>query len=329
MKICIVKLSAMGDIVHAMISLQFIKNKYPSYTIDWIVEKSFEGVLANNPDINKVLPIELKKVKTNKLEIFKQISLLKEYSKNNYDIVIDAQGLIKSAIVARIVGNKIVNSYIVGFDKYSTRESLASLFYDKKVNIAYSQNVILRNLKVICSTLGVKVSEDEILAKKSFLNSTKNNNTQKQIVFIVGASLTNKMYPKEKFLELSYALNSKIILVWGNEKEKEIAQWIHENNTLCQIAPKGNLDDLKALLSCASIVIGADTGPTHMAWGLNVPSITIFGNTPSKRNTYKTKINLIVDSNTCVDPNKLDKNDLSIKDIDINDIMNKIGELNE
>ncbi|MCK4737493.1 MAG: lipopolysaccharide heptosyltransferase I, partial [Sulfurimonas sp.] len=98
MKICIVKLSAMGDIIHAMVALQFIKKEIPNAQIDWVVESGFKGVLENNPDIDNILPINLKSIKKKKSEVFNQFKILKTYSKNNYDIVIDAQGLLKSAI---------------------------------------------------------------------------------------------------------------------------------------------------------------------------------------------------------------------------------------
>ena len=107
----------MGDIIHAMVALQFMKRSFPNAQIDWIVEEGFKSVLENNPDIDNILPINLKSIKKNKKEIFSQIKLLNSYGKNNYDIVIDAQGLLKSAIAAKIVGGRIVNSKIIGFDK--------------------------------------------------------------------------------------------------------------------------------------------------------------------------------------------------------------------
>ncbi|RLA72072.1 MAG: lipopolysaccharide heptosyltransferase I, partial [Epsilonproteobacteria bacterium] len=189
MRICIVKLSAMGDIIHAMVALQFIKKELPNCTIDWIVEEGFKGILENNPHINKILPINLKSIKSNKSEIFNQIKILNTYSKNNYDVVIDAQGLIKSAIVSKIVGGRVINSKIVGFDRDSIREKIATYMYDETVNISYSWNVIDRSVKVISLPLNLKVNVNNILAKKPFLYyNTKDNSIKDYIVFVVGAS---------------------------------------------------------------------------------------------------------------------------------------------
>jgi heptosyltransferase-1 len=149
---------------------------------------------------------------------------LREYGRNNYDVVIDAQGLLKSAIVSKIVGNRVVGSFIAGFDKDSIRESIASWFYDKKVFIPYDKNVIDRNIKLVSKSLDFQISKEEILDKKPFLyfNSQKIIEGE-YIVFVVGASKENKIYPKEKFLELAERLDQKIIIVWGNEEEEKTA----------------------------------------------------------------------------------------------------------
>ena len=75
------------------------------------------------------------------------------------------------------------------------------------------------------------------------------------------------------------------------------------------------------------LVIGGDTGPTHMAWALNTPSITLFGSTPGYRNTYATTINRIIESKSGVNPYKINKNDFSIKTIQVNDIVKISKEL--
>jgi heptosyltransferase-1 len=315
-RICIIKLSAMGDIIHAMVALEFIKKNYRNARIDWIVENGFKGVLENNPNIDNILPVNLKSIKTKKMEIFNQIKLLNKYSKNNYDMVIDAQGLIKSAIVAKLVGSKTVGSEIVGFDKDSIREGISSWFYDRTVSIGYEKNVIDRNIKVLCKSLDIEVSKKDLKEKEKFLYFNKSESTQNNnIIFVVGASKANKVFPKEKFLELATLLNEVILVVWGNKEEFETAEWLSSKSDFIKISQKGNLDDLKRNISKSRLVIGADTGPTHMAWALNIPSITIFGNTPEYRNTYVTDINKVIKSNSVVDPLKLDKNDFSINTI--------------
>ncbi|QKF82568.1 lipopolysaccharide heptosyltransferase I [Halarcobacter ebronensis] len=317
MKIAIVKLSAMGDIIHAMIALQFLKKYNSNIKIDWFVERAFSQVLEENPDIDNIYKIDLKAIKKDKSKIFSQIKELREYSKNSYDLVIDAQGLIKSAIVSRLLGKKIA-----GFSKDSTREGLASIFYSTKVESDYSKNVIERNLDVILKPFEINFSKDDILNKKSFLFFKKSieidsflSQTKKSILLIVGASWPSKIYSKEKFAKISNYLEENILIAWGNEDEKASATFIASNSN-AKVLPKLDLNNLKYLVSKVDLVIGNDTGPTHMAWALNIPSITIFGCTPGKRNTYETKINKVIESDSFVNPLKLNREDFSINSID-------------
>lgn len=326
MKIAIVKLSAMGDIVHAMVALQYMKKVKPLLHIDWIVEEGFAGLLEGNPDIDNILPVNLKAIKKNKMAFFTEIKRIKAYAKNNYDLVIDAQGLVKSAMTAKLLGKKVV-----GFSKNSIREGLASYFYTETIEIPYEKNAIERNVKVLCEPLDIEVNREDILQKERFLYFSNDESSKKEngdyVLFIVGASVPNKMYPKEKFLALAQDMNENIVAVWGNEVEKEIAAYLAKNTENVTIAPKLTLNALKSTIAHATLVIGGDTGPTHMAWGLNVPSITLFGNTPSERNTYITDINKVIFSETKVDALRLDKSDFSIREIDPGEIASMAKEM--
>ncbi len=322
-RIAVVKLSAMGDIIHAMVALQFIKKQYPNLVIDWFVESAFSDILEHNPHINNIYTVNLKNIKNKKSEIFSQIARIKEYSKNNYDLIIDAQGLIKSALVAKLLGKNIA-----GFSKNSIRERFASFFYNIKVDIAYDQNAIMRNAKVLAAPLGFEISKNDILNKEPFLFFKEEqpiindylDTKKKNIIFVIGASWISKMYSKDKFVKIINALDQNALIVWGNEFERVTATYIAANSS-AKVLPKLDLNTLKALLSKADLVIGNDTGPTHAAWALNVPSITIFGNTPGKRNTYVTPINAIIESDSVVNPFKIDKKDLSINKINEKDII--------
>jgi len=318
MKICIVKLSAMGDIIHAMVALQFIKKKIPNAQIDWVVESGFRGVLEGNPHIDNILPISLKSIKKNKSEIFTQYKILKTYSKNSYDMVIDAQGLLKSAIVSRIIGAKI----IAGFDKESIREGVASIFYNNKVSIAYDANTIDRNATVVCEPLGIKATSQMILDKEKFLFSSSHVETLAESfnLFVIGSTWESRNYPKEKFVEIADELKTQTYIVWGSEEEHEKAIWMSERSEYLDVLPRGSLDELKYVISKCSLLIGNDTGPTHMAWGLNIPSITIFGPTPTNR-VYVTLINKVVKSHSKINHYKLNKNDFSIVDIKPSEII--------
>jgi heptosyltransferase-1 len=316
MKIAIVKLSAMGDIVHAMVALQFIKAAFPDCQIDWVVEQGFAGVLADNPDIDNILPLNLKALKTDKLALFAEIAKVRGYGQNGYDWVIDAQGLIKSAVVARLLAARCV-----GFDQHSIREKWAALFYSQTIDYPYDANTIDRNVAVLTQAFGLSISSGQILAKQPFLYFRSPqidladyfSNDQANIVLVIGSTWPSRNYPLESYLKVIFGLEANFLICWGNEKEHWMAQWLAERS-LARVLPQMSLNDLKATIAKADLLIGNDTGPTHMAWGMNRPSITLFGPTPVSR-VYQTDINKVLKSPSVVDPFKLDKQDFSIKQI--------------
>ncbi len=327
MKIAIVKLSALGDIIHAMVALQFIKQYLPDSTIDWIVEGGFKGVLENNPDINEIHTVNIKKAKKNKSIklLFQEFGKLRRLPK--YDVVIDAQGLIKSAIVARLIPS--IKTF--GFDKHSLREAFAAKFYTDTCHIDYSENIIKRNAFVVSSALEFDISHSDILDKKLFLYSSYKidsiDNHKSNIALIPSASFESKIYSVGKYTQLANKLDANIIVLWGNSEEKLMAEQIQSDSKNVSVSKQLTLDELKSTIAQMDLVIGGDTGPVHMAWALNVPSITLFGSTPGYRNTYETDINRIIESTSKVDPYKIDKNDLSIKAIKVNDIVKMTKEL--
>ena len=151
--------------------------------------------------------------------------------------------------------------------------------------------------------------------------------TKKNILFVIGASWPSKIYPKEKFAIITNQLKEfQCNIIWGNEAEYEMAKDICRNSNAI-LLPKLSIDDLKYAVHLHDLVLGNDTGPSHMAWALNKPSLLLFGNTPGYRNTYETAINKYIQSNSVVDPCKLDRNDYSIKNINTDEIVEKIREM--
>jgi heptosyltransferase I len=323
MKIAIVKLSSLGDIIHAMVVLQFIKKHNQEIQIDWIVEESYKDLLEGHPDINKVHVINLKKAKKKKsfFLFFKEILIVRRFGP--YDLVIDMQGLIKSALISYF----IKSTTTLGFDRFSARESTASIFYNKTFAYDYKENVVDRNFELIKFALGMINKKGEILNKLPFLYSNKKyfnkniSNIKKNILLIPGASNESKMLPIEKFIEITTLINANFILIWGTLNEKELAKKVKKMSVNVNICKKNNLDELIFLITQVDIVIGPDTGPTHMAWALNIPSITLFGPTPGYRNAFATSINKIIESNSIVNPMKINNDDDSIKTIEVGEIV--------
>ena len=321
-KIAIVRLSALGDIVNSAVVLQFIKKKYPSAKIEWITEKSFAPILENLKEISSIHTIDLKKVKKEKdftllLQTIKNLKAI-----NGFDIIIDIQGLLKSAIVTRLLGK---NTH--GFDKNSIRESIASIFYKTTTTIPYESGVVLRNCAVVGDALGFNIDKEMILNKKPIFESTKDYlHKDKDIAFVIGASWHSKIYPKELIVKVCDELKEDVTIIWGSEEERLNAEWICSHSKYAFLAPKLTLNELVSYISTLKLLIGNDTGPTHMAWAQNTPSITLFGPTNS-RMIFETPTNIAIESPSEVNILKINKNDFSIKEIEVSTIVQKAKEL--
>jgi len=326
MRIAIVRLSALGDIIQSMIVIQFIRNRYPQCTIDWVVDKKFSEIVILNNLIDNVIEIRLSEIKKSK-NIFHLIEHFAELRKvPKYDFVIDTQGLLKSAIISKI----IPSIETIGFDRKSARESLASFFYSRSFNIPYETNVIERYCLLISKALNIKISRKNILDKESIFQIPKNNNSEERIVsIIIGASFDSKVYPIENYRLIIEQLDSKFICLWGNNSEFKLAKKLSEINSKIFVPEKTTIAKLLEIISTSSLVIGGDTGPTHLAWALNIPSITLFGPTPGYRNMFESRKNLKLESGSKVNPYKINKSDRSIAEIDPRDILRLAEQLLE
>ena len=305
--IAVIKLSALGDIVHAATVLQFIKKHLPQAKITWFADAKFSEILLLCPQISRVVSLPLKNGEYKKsLEL---IASAKQEVK--FDYVIDLQGLLKSATVAKLLGK---NSY--GFDKFSVKEPLAALFYGHKFNCDYTQNIILRNLSLTAFALGFSFSEDEILAKQPCFSAqqSKFESSKKKILIAPFASEPSKIYDKfsDVVALLDDSQNEIFVCFNGEREEKEALNLIKNSNA----KPLNlSLKELVSFISSCDLVIGNDSGVTHIAWAQNRPSITLFGNRPAERNAYATPVNLTLDAGKKIDARKIDKSDFCVRDI--------------
>ncbi|MGL2564875.1 lipopolysaccharide heptosyltransferase I [Helicobacter pylori] len=320
MKIAIVRLSALGDIIVSAVFLALIKERFTNAQIEWFVDERFGAILEHSPYIDKLHPIALKStLKTlNPLKIFKLFKSLRAYE---YDIIIDMQGLVKSALITQML--KAPKK--VGFDYASARESLSAFFYSQKVSIAYDEPILKRNFTLLSHALNLPKKEISQSLSSRFkvfsyqdspkINALNLNQNKPKILFVLETSKINKTYPIERFKELALALeNFQICLLWHADEDKAAALYHalkHQRDVL--LLPKLTLNEVKALLFKMDLIIGGDTGITHLAWALQKPSITLYGNTPMERFKLESPINVSLTGNSNANYHK---KDFSIQNID-------------
>jgi len=177
----------------------------------------------------------------------------------------------------------------------------------------------------------LNISQEEFIKHKPFLFYEEKHikkehfsENKKNIIFIVGSTAQNRKYPIKKWIELANRLNENILIPYGNDEEYNIAKTIAEKSN-AKIMDKMNLNELKATLSNADLIIGNDTGPTYIGWANNIPTILLFGATPVSR-IFENKTTKVIKSKTAKYLDKLDKNDYSINDIEVEEILEKINE---
>lgn len=279
MKKClIIKTSSLGDVLHTLPALNEAKKHMPDLQFDWVVEKSFAEIPKWHAGIHEVFEVEVRKWRKNIFKYFNEICTFKNKLRlQRYDYVIDAQGLLKSAWITNVA-----KGVKYGLDKYSAREPLASLFYHHKLEVNKSKHAILR-----VKELFAKVFNYEFLDEIDYGISYKwsKQNIQKQVVFLYATTWSSKHWSLTYWQKLAKLLaqdDVKVLLPWGNEKEKLQAQKISDNNPKVFVLDKMCLSDLAQLFSQSDAIVSVDTGLSHLAAACDAPVISMYGSTSAK-----------------------------------------------
>ncbi len=246
------------------------------------------SILEGCDYIDTLHSIPLKSAKT-LADYFRIIKYLK--SQPAYDKIIDLQGLIKSGVLAFFLSAKEKT----GYDSKSAREALCSLFYDKKTSISYYENILARHLALLNRALDSSFSLQDIFKSAPFLKAAPLpesysylDDGKKKILIMIEASKDWKIYPKEQFAALINALEEDVYIIYHAHKEE--ARYIAENSKAKLLAP-APLDVAIRIIARMNLVIGGDTGITHMAWALKIPSITLFVDAIKARSCLDSPIN--------------------------------------
>ena len=284
MKVCVIKTSSMGDVIHTLPALTDAQKAIPSLSIDWVVEENFAEIPRWHSAVNRVIPIALRRWRKSPFSIqtrneWKNYRILLQAE--NYDAVIDAQGLIKSALFATRFAQGVKH----GYDRQSIREPLASFFYDKKYAISYQQHAVERIRQLFAQSLGYELPQvqGDYGIARHFLHQTSEKN---YVVFIHSTTRADKHWEEsewKKLIEKITALSDcEIHLPWGNEQEKARAERLTQAHSNVIVLPKLTLTELAKQLANAKAVVSVDTGLAHLTAALDKPNITLYGATDPK-----------------------------------------------
>ncbi len=284
-RILLVKISSMGDIIHNMPLIHDLKTQFPEAQIDWVVEEAFADLARLNPLVNRVIPVALrrwKKALFSKSTWTEFFAFKHNLQQAHYDAILDTQGLIKSALLCRLA-----NGVSFGRDAKSARERLAGFLYQHTLSVSHQLHAVIRNRR--CGSLAlhyvideadphynINVADIDLAIKPSFIVP------ENFIIAFHSTARDAKHWPTEYWIKLGHYLNQLgycIALPWGNEAEKGRAELIAQQLDNALILPKLTIVQLAKLISLAKAAVGLDTGLTHIAVVLNIPTLAIFTDT--------------------------------------------------
>jgi heptosyltransferase-1 len=266
-------------VIHTLPAITDAAHAIPGIRFDWVVEEGFAEIPSWHPAVDQVIPVAIRRwrkniwqtLKSGEWKAFKQ-----RVRARKYDLVIDAQGLVKSAWLTRYV-----KAPVAGLDRYSAREGLASRFYDRRLSVATGQHAVERVRQLFALALAYDLPEG-IGNYGLDLDRLQLPPAAPYVVFLHGTTWATKHWPEAYWRELAERMGRRklqVRLPWGNPAEKARAERIAQGLNNCQVLPKLNLVGVARVLAAAKACVAVDTGLGHLAAALDVPTISLFGPT--------------------------------------------------
>ena len=279
MRVLIIKTSSLGDVIHTLPALTDAAHAIPGIRFDWVVEEGFAEIPSWHPAVDHVIPVAIRRWRKNLWQTLKSgewKAFKQRVRERKYDLVIDAQGLVKSAWLTRYV-----KAPVAGLDRYSAREGWASRFYDRRLSVATGQHAVERVRQLFAMALAYDLPEG-IGDYGLDLERLQLPPAAPYVVFLHGTTWATKHWPEAYWRELAERMGRRkleVRLPWGNPAEKARAERIAQGLNNCQVLPKLNLAGVARVLAAAKACVAVDTGLGHLAAALDVPTISLFGPT--------------------------------------------------
>ncbi|HEV7573094.1 MAG TPA: lipopolysaccharide heptosyltransferase I [Thermoanaerobaculia bacterium] len=266
-RLLVIRLSAFGDVIHTIPAVVALREALPEAEIAWAVEPAYAELVETVARV-KAIRVSLKRWS------FARIAAARR-DVRGFSTAIDFQGLIKSALIARVSGAR--DRY--GFARDVIREKPAALLVNRHATIERAKHVVEWNVE-LARTFVSAISRVPEVDFAPFAQDASGELARfaNRVVLLPGAGKPGKQWPVERFAELAKRIGSNALVVWG-PGEEELARAIG-----AEVAPPTNFRELAFLLRHARLVIGADTGPLHLAAALGTPLIGLYGPTDPARN---------------------------------------------
>lgn len=298
MRILIVKMSALGDIIHALPVLDYLRQAAPGVEIDWVVEEQNKNILEGHPLIRNLISINTRAWRKGPFSAntFREIgAIIGQLRSESYDAVFDLQGNIKSGIITWLTG--VSKRY--GFDRNGVRESLNLISTNHHIELRTGDHHISnRSLRIVSSafdkdytsfviTSHIQTGPEDEQAVEELLHTIPG---KPYVLFHTGTTWETKKWHQEGWLELGRLMLEKfpkvsILFSWGNEQERDEAQALASDlGSRAVLLPRLSLKNFCALLKRMDLAVGGDTGPIHIAAAVGTPTVSFYRATDALRN---------------------------------------------
>jgi heptosyltransferase-1 len=277
MRILLVKTSSLGDVIHNLPVVNDIRRHVPAAMIDWCVEEAFADVPRLHPGVVEVLPVALRRWRKGLLSsgTWREAGAMRSRVKARaYDAVIDTQGLVKSAVIARQARGPLS-----GYAADAAREPMAARFYDRRFSVSRALHAVDRNRRLVAAALGYEVHGVPDYGIAAPADPLPWLPTGPYAVLMTATSRDDKLWPEAGWIELGQALHGqgwRAILPGGSPRERERAGRLAAAIPGALAAPPLHLPELATLLGGSRAAIGVDTGLTHLAVALGVPTVALY-----------------------------------------------------
>ncbi|HOX89695.1 MAG TPA: lipopolysaccharide heptosyltransferase I [Burkholderiaceae bacterium] len=283
MRVLIVKTSSMGDVVHALPLAADIARARPGALIDWVCEDAFVPIPRMSPHVNEVRRVSLRRWRRQLLSpaMWREVARVRTKLRDaRYDLVIDCQGLIKSALVG-----SWTRAPVVGYGKLTAREPLATRFYSRCFEVPVDLPAVQRCRELAAQALGYELEGPPRFELRPTGTPLADLGAD-SAVLLANTSRASKLWPEERWIELGRWLGERglrSVLFWGAPEEGERVRRLAAAIPGARVAPRSGLDVLGASLAQAQLVVGVDTGLTHLAAALGRRCVGIFCDYPIER----------------------------------------------
>jgi heptosyltransferase-1 len=272
--ILFIKTSSLGDVIHHMPAVTEAHRARPDARFSWLVEEAFAPLVRLHPAVNEVIPVAWRRWRRSLYapatltEIARSLGTIRAH---RYDEIVDSQGLLRSALIARMARGRRH-----GYGRDSIREPAASMFYDVRHHVSRDLHAVTRNRVLSGLSLGYapQGAPDYGLDRTRFAKPDK-----RYAVLLHATARESKQWPEANWIALGSALAAdglELVLPWGTEAERRRSARIAAALPRARVPGRASLDAVAGLLASAQFVVGVDTGLLHLAAALGVPLVAIF-----------------------------------------------------